>query len=371
MALSILSNPSNTVSVSSEMLFVINEATKANDEVTYPNYKYVLDIYVDAVLVARMKAQPDPVNRFGIFDVSKILQNYVPAYGFKITTDKEDYNVRLAYTCKLGEEYSDTLYTNLVTDSERYTFRTYKNRPFSSSSIIANGLASNMPSTVNVYTPSIYKIIPHFSNVTGVTDLTVTYKNAAGTTLNTATFTNSDFTANTIRQYNVLNSDDDVAYALLTGPFSLRLNYECSKYESFTLVWLNPYGAYDSQDFWLVSRKSIQVEKKSFGQLPYQIDPSGLVSYNDNGNVFYGSKRDFNSTVKTQLSLNSHLLNEDEYTWLGEMFVSPEIYIYLTGIGFIPVSVKGSYEYRNYLNSRMKPLDFTVEFSDDYNAQNL
>lgn len=371
MALTILSNPGNTVSVSSEMLFVINEATKANDEVTYPNYKYVLDIYVSAVLVARMKAQPDPVNRFGIFDVSKILQNYAPDYGLDVSTNKVDYDVRLAYTCKLGEEYSDTLYTNLVTDSERYTFRTYKPRPFTSSAVISNGLASNMPATVNVYTPSIYKLIPHFSNVTGVTDLTVTYKDKNGSTLSTATFANSDFVANKVRQYNVVNSNSQTAYALLTGPFNLRINYECSKYESFTLVWLNPYGAYDSQDFWLVSRKSIQVEKKSFGQLPYKISAEGEVSYSQNSGTFYGSKKDFNSTVKTQLSLTSHLLNEDEYTWLGEMFVSPEIYIYLTGIGFIPVSIKGTYEYRNYLNSRMKPLDFQVEFSDDYNAQNL
>jgi hypothetical protein len=371
MALTILSNPSDTCSVSSEMLFIINEDTKANDEVTYPNYKYLLDVYVDAVLVARMLATPDPVNRFGIFDISKVLQDYVPAYGFDITTNKVDYDVRVAYTCKLGEEYSDTRYTNLVTDSERYAFRTYKARPFTSSAIIANGLASNMPSTVNVYTPSLYKIIPYFSNVSGVTDLTITYKDKNDATLSTDTVSNSDFTANKIRQFNVTNSNSQTSYALLTGPFSLRINYECSKFDSFTLVWLNPFGAYDSQDFWLVSKKSIVVEKKTYQKLPYQINVSGEVSYNDNGGVFYGSKRDFNSIVKTKMNLTSHLLNEDEYTWLSELFVSPEIYIYLAGTGFVPVSLKGEYEYRNYMNSRLKPLEFAVEFSDDYNSQLL
>lgn len=371
MALSILSSPSNTSSVSNEMLFVINEATKANDEVTYPNYKYVLDIYVASVLVARMKATPDPTNRFGIFDVSKILQNYVPDYGFKITTNKEDYEVRLAYQCKLGEEYGDTLYTNLVTDSERYTFRTYKARPFTSSAIIANGLASNMPSTVNVYSPSLHKLTPYFSNVSGITDLAITYKDKNDATVSTTTVSNSDFIPNYIRQFNIVNSNSAVTYALLTGIFTLRINYECSKYPSYTLVWLNPYGAYDSQDFWLVSKKTIMVEKKSYEKVPYEINSSGIVSYNSNGGVFYGSKRDFNSVMKTKLNLTSHLLNDAEYTWLSELFSSPDIYIYLTGSGFVPVSIKSEYEFKTYLNSRLKPLEFSIEFSDEYNAQNL
>lgn len=374
MALSILSSPSNTGSVSNEMLFVINEATKANDEVTYPNYKYVLDIYVASVLVGRMKATPDPVNRFGIFDVSKVLQNYVPGYGLKITTNKEDYDVRLAYQCNLGEEYEDTLYTNLVTDSTRYTFRTYKSRPFNSSVVIANGIASNMPSTVNVYTPSLHKLIPYFSNVSGVVDFEVTYKDKNDNTLSVTTISNSDFVANKIRQYNIV-SVPNADYALLTrtdtDALLIRINYSCSKYPSFTLVWLNPFGAYDSQDFWLVSKKTIMIEKKSYQKVPYEINSSGVVSYDSNGGVFYGSKRDFNSVVKTRLTLTSHLLNDAEYTWLGELFVSPDIYIYLAGTGFIPVGLKGEYENRTYMNSRLKPLEFSVEFSDEYNSQLL
>lgn len=370
MALTILSYPSNTGSVSSEMLFVINEATKANNPTTYPNYRYVLDIYVASTLIARMKATPDPTNKFGIFDVSEVLKNYVPAYGFKISTNKVDYDVRLAYQCKLGEEYSDTLYTNLVTDSERYTFRSYRARPFSSSAIIANGLATNSPATVNCYSPSVYKMIPYFSNVSGVTDLTVTYKDKNGTTLSTATFTNSDFVANKIRQFNVVNSNSNTDHALLTGPFSMRINYKCSKYPNFTLVWLNPYGAYDSHDFWLVSKKTISVEKKSFAKTHYQINASGEASYSDNGSVYYGGKRDFSSVAKQRLNLTSDILTDAEYTWLAEMFVSPDVYIYLNGTGFIPVSVKGEYEVRTYLNSGLKPLEFSVEY-DEYNAQLL
>jgi hypothetical protein len=204
-----------------------------------------------------------------------------------------------------------------------------------------------------------------------VTDLTVTFKDKNDTTISTSTRVNSDFVANKIRQFNVSNLDTLVSYALLTGPFSLRINYKCSKYPCYTLVWLNPFGAYDSHDFWMVSKKTITVDKKGITQLPYQINSTGVISYHASGSVYYGSKRDFTATTKTKLSLTSDLLDDDEYTWLAELYSSPEVYIYLTGTGFIPVSVKGDYEVRTYLNSRMKPLELTIEFSDNYNSQLL
>lgn len=371
MALSILSYPSNTSSVTNEMLFVINEATKANDEVTYPDYKYVLDVYVDSTIVARIKVNPDPVNRFGIFNISDILRDYVPSYGFDISSDKVDYDVRLAYQVKLGEEYDGTTYTNQVTDSERYCFRSYAARPYLSSAVLANGLASNMPSTINsLGYPVTHNIFPYFSNVSGVTDLSVTYKNDAGETVDSGSFGNSDFVANKIRQFNVQSSVLDASYALLTGPFSLRINYICSKYPVHTLAWLNPYGGYESQTFGLVSKKSIETEKKSFEKLNYQIDASGVITY-ANGTVFYGGKRDYNKRVKTKYSFTSHLLNEDEYSWLADMFISPEVYLYYNGF-WIPVSIeRNNYDYNTYQNSKLTPLQFDVEFSDQYNSQYL
>ena len=176
MALTLESYPTDLSSVSSECLFVVS-STEALDPVTYPNYKFVCDVYVASTLVARLKAFPDPTNSLGVFDISKVLQPYF-ATQFDGVTDKVDYVVRLAYQVKLGQEYSDTLYTNLVTDSTRYVANTYKPRPFTSSVVLANGLASNMPDTITCLgNPVLFQLIPHFSNVSGVSNLTVTYKN--------------------------------------------------------------------------------------------------------------------------------------------------------------------------------------------------
>ena len=370
MALTLESYPTDLSSVSSECLFVVS-STEALDPVTYPNYKFVCDVYVASTLVARLKAFPDPTNSLGVFDISKVLQPYF-ATQFDGVTDKVDYVVRLAYQVKLGQEYSDTLYTNLVTDSTRYVANTYKPRPFTSSVVLANGLASNMPDTITCLgNPVLFQLIPHFSNVSGVSNLTVTYKNEAGATLNSNSFDNSDFIANKLRVYNIENSSTSTSYALLSGPFSLRINYQCSKYPVHTLAWLNPYGGYESQTFGLVSKKTIDVTRKSFSQLPYRVSSGGDITYTANG-VYYGGRRGFSTNTKTRLKMTSHILTDEEYEWLADLFISPEVYFCIDGSTWIPVQVStNAYEYRTYLNSRLTPLEFEVEFSDDYNGQFL
>ena len=120
----------------------------------------------------------------------------------------------------------------------------------------------------------------------------------------------------------------------------------------------------------MVSKKSIEIEKKSFEGLPYNINASGVVSYAAN-NVLYGQKKDYSKLIKTKLSLISHLLNADEYTWLADLFKSPDVYLY-TSSGWMPVSISNNnYEYRTYLNSRVTPLQFDVEFTGNYNSQFL
>jgi hypothetical protein len=370
MAITLESYPAENSSVSSECLMVVS-STETADPVTYPNYKFVADVYVASVLIARLKAFPDPTNSLGVFDISKVLQPYFSTT-FDGGSDKADYDVRLAYQVKLGHEYSDTLYTNLITDSTRYVANTYKPRPFTSSVVLANGLASNMPSVLTTLgNPITFQHIPYFSNVSGVADLSFVYKDAAGNTINSGSFDNSDFVANKLRVFNIENSSTQTDYILLTGPFSLRINYKCTKYPIRYIAWLNPFGGYESQTFSLVSKKSIETERKTFSRLPYEISSGGDVSYLANS-VYYGGRKGFATNTKTKLKLTSHLLSDDEYEWLADLFISPEVYYSIDGSNWIPVQVTtNAYEYRTYLNSRLTPLEFEVDFADDFNGQFL
>jgi hypothetical protein len=378
MAIVINTEPANTVSVNNEMLFVVYEATKAIDPVTYPDYSYVCDVYVSSTLVGRIISRPDPEYNRGIFDVAPILRSYV-TYGLDASADVVDYTAKIAYQLKFGEQYDGTLYTNLLVDSsDREAYKTYAPKPFTSTSVLSNGLVSNMPSTVNYHRTQLYHLIPIFSNVTGITDLVVTFKDSGGSTISTDTTSNAGYVAKMIRQINIgeqaLDIPSTAEYSLITGAgVSLRVNYLCDgKYTPYTLVWLNPFGAYESQSFGMVSKKVIELEKKDFSQLDYRINASGEVSYQAN-NVFYGGKRGYAARVKVKLNLTSHLINASEYAWLADLFISPDVYLYDTETSkFIPVTIgRNNYEYRTYANSRLTPLQFEVEFSTTYNSQFL
>lgn len=375
MAIVLNSEAGNTSSVNNEMLFVAYEATKATDPVTYVDYSYVCDVYVDSVFIERLIARPDPEFNRGIFDVSRALQPYC-TYGFDASGNVVDYTARVAYQLKFGEQYGGTLYTNLLVDSsDRYAFKTYALRPFTSSAIITNGKASNMPTTVNWHKKD-WLLLSYFSNVSGITDIDVDYYNAAGSNYHNETIVNSDYTANTIRQANLGNllyTLTDAEYLLLSGGgVTQRVNLLCSpKFPAHLLVWLNPFGGYDSQSFGMVSKKTIDLTRKDYQQLNYRINASGEVSYQAD-NVFYGGKKGFATNGKTRLSMTSHLLNESEYTWLADLFISPEVYILLDTGKFLPVTIgQNTYEFKSYKNSRLSPLQFDVEFTDGFNSQYL
>jgi hypothetical protein len=376
MPITVYTTPSNSSSLANEMLFVAFEGTKAYDETTYPDYRYVLDLYISGVLVQRQKVRPRPDNRLGIFDVSTVLRDYV-TYGLSISASKVDYDAKISYTVKFGEEYSDTLYTNLVVDGVTYTaFKTYAKRPFTTSAIIANGLASNMPRARFYHNNQPYMLFPVY-NSGAIADAKLDLKDADSATTSTQTLTNSDYTPGQIRQFNFGQTFADTVdsvnfYGAGIGD-AVKLKMLCAnKYPAYTLAWLNPFGGYESQSFGLVSKKTIEIERKDFTRLNYELNVSGVVSY-DSNNVFYGGKRGFSSVAKTKMLFTSHLLSDAEYTWLAELFASTDVYLYDSDKSkFHPVTITdNSYEYRTYKNSQLTPLQFNVEFSDQYNSQFL
>lgn len=390
MALTILTAPANTSSVSNEMIFVIEESVKANNPATYPNYKFILDIYVDSTLIARVRKDPDPTYHFGIFDVSKELQNYAPDYLFLATYSNltETYDVKTTYQVKLGEEYGDTLYTNLVTDSERTCYRAYSKKNSQHNTNIASvyGVAaSNMPRALKGYKEDKWFLFPFVNNVSGQT---ITYGFDDGSTLigSQGTVSYTGAMINKILQINMgfeklatvlgLTASQQDQVKRLTfdnGQGEVwTVIYQCTKHPTLTLAWLNQYGAYESYTFGLVSKKSTEVSRKEFAQKNFKVNASGEVSRAENG-VYYGAKRGFHTTSMVNMKLTSHLLTKEEYTWLADLFSSPDVYMYdPDNAYFFPVTVKdNNYEYRTYLNSKLTPLEFSVEFSEAYNSQLL
>lgn len=390
MAITIQNTPSNNVSVTDEILFVVYEATKANDPVTYPDYRYVCDIYVDDVFVARQIARPDPTYKMGKFNVATILRNYV-TYSLKANyaSAYDDYTAKVSYKLKFGEEYDGTLYTNLTVDSDsRGAFKSYATRPFVNSEMmpaVDNKFITNMPQTVYGYKTDKWFLLSFYDNASGFAGFSYQFYNGSSTVGAAGAVSGAGYSADTIRQADFgfvklatalslsQSEQDSITHLVVQAGLSARIvMYQCSKHTPITLAWLNPYGAYDSYSFGLVSKKSQELTRKEFQQLSYRLNVSGEVSYHENG-VFYGSKRGYAGNVKTTLKMTSHLLTDAEYAWLAEMFASTDVYMYDTTLDkFFPVSVQETnYEVRTYKNSRLVPLEFNINFSDEYNTQFL
>jgi hypothetical protein len=278
MAIVINNEPGSYPSVTDEMLFTVYEATKAIDEVTYPDYRYVCDIYVDSVLVARQKARPNPDNKRGIFDVSTVLRDYISSYGLKAnySNQTEVYTVQLNYRVKFGEEYDGTLYTNLLVDSsDRDCYPSYEKRPFTDSEVLLTGnpqVASNMPLITHGYKEEKWKILPLFSNTSGLS-LDYRIRNASGVLIEQGSILHVG--NKTINQINLglqriitaLALTDQNVEDAATIDFDFEdgdiytINLICSKHPLVTLAWLNPFGGYESACFMGLRRGTLQPRK--------------------------------------------------------------------------------------------------------------
>ncbi len=84
------------------MVYVVSDATN----VAEPKYRFIAEIYVDGVSVAKLKALPNSANR-GVFDVSNILRDYIePTKEFETTNfEYDELGSRAAYV-DFGYEYA-------------------------------------------------------------------------------------------------------------------------------------------------------------------------------------------------------------------------------------------------------------------------
>lgn len=508
MALVINSAPGSLFSAHGDLLFVVYESVKANDPITYPDYKYVADVYIGATIVTRLKKVPQPDNKRGIFNIGDIVRNYF-ALQFNPAADElvaqqlglTDFFVDV--TVNFGEEYNFTTFTNLLIDDTRRYFNHYNGRllglgtalppfldkaatikpyvspvnpkdnftfiPYLPSTgdpfdivITKYGTGSGSPvaiqwgyfdtdihSTVDSQTMQFSLLFPN-----GANNLTLNYTNAANlkylvlkepstqpvkttwinTIFNYGTMPDSVFRDPVIiggvryyvsRAPVVLNADapiiafgngsPDVTSPVITATFTVtvtptealflqilnvspgainaihpgfiddgviyytvkigatsiyRFNVGCElRFTVYRLHFLNQYGGFETRDFTKVSRKTLAITKTGFGKLPYTVDDSGNVSYFNANKVYNETQSMYASQYTEKLTLNTDMLNDDEYTWLSQLVLSTLIYIEMDGY-FIPTAItQSNYVFNKFVNDKLTNLTIDVDFGDQFSAQ--
>lgn len=394
MAITVQSYPAAYSSVQDDLIYTVAEVVKTADPTTYPNYKFIGDVYVGGVLVKRLKAVPNPTTLIGIFNVGQIVRNYI-ATTFNPTASNivaqrlgvEEFF--LSVQMKFGEEYSYTEYTNLTTDSARVFFNHYNGRLVGGTTALTllDKPLSDRPATTPVRDDSSFNLIPFFATDTDVITVrikTYDYSNTLVTSYNptvTPSAANELIVINaskaainagspgaindSIKYYTVEfdtpNISDDVTY---------RFDLKCEAiYDVYTLHFLNKYGGFESKDFDKVSRKTINIEKKDFGKLPYSVDSSGVVTYKNANGVYNESRSVYSSQYKEKMTLNSDFLNDAEYVWLEQLVLSPMVYIEQDGYFFPVVISETNYERRKVRNDELTNLTLSIEFGNQLNAQ--
>lgn len=388
MALTIQYSPGTYFSTQGDLIFTVVDIVKASDPITYPDYKYICDIYVSSILVARLKSVPRPDNKIGIFNIANIVRNYIaanfnPANSLLAQT-LGDTEFSISVIIKFGEEYGFTTYADLLTDSARVYFNSYNGRllgTLTNLSAYAGKAATVRPTNTPVYSGAKHCFIPYFN--TGTSSLTVNAKsyNAAGTLLITITLVTNPTVTNTIYLFDVgptvllaLNAAffNNADYYTLdfNGANTYRFNTKCeSTYEVFTMHFLNRFGGFESRDFTKVSRKVLDIEKHDFGKLGYDMDVSGVLTYKSTNGVYNETRSVYSSQYKEKLTLNTDLLTDAEYTWMADLILSPMVFIEMDSY-FLPVALAANnYEFKKNINDELTNLTINLEFGEQFNAQ--
>lgn len=385
MAYTIQSTPAAYSSVHDDVIFTVAYPDHTSDPVTYPNYKFIADVYVGATLVARIKKVQDPSTGIGVFNIGQVIRNYLatafnPTAGALVAQQIGTGQFWLSVQVKFGEEYAFTSYYNLVTDSARVYFNNYNGRLLGTTSSLVgktNKVVSNRPTIGQTFLSSSYNFIPYFPTSTSAVSVIITPSGGGSTWSTSITPAN----ANDLQVINVapvaINAAHPGTINASTTSYTVQIGSETytfkiiceAQYTPYTLHFLNQYGGFESKIFSKVSRRSYDVERKDFGKLPYTVDSNGAVAYKNSNGVYNESRSVYAVQQEEKLSLNSDLLVDAEYTWLRDLVFSPMVYIEDGGYLFPCVIKANNYELRKNVNDDLTSLQIDVNFGTQLSSQ--
>ena len=369
--------------------------------------KYVFDVWVDGVQKIRSKVYPDPTTKRGYFDAGPIVRNEILYDWFNPYNDgtavggqdavsllsAPGYNgeIGIQYDIRLGYELSGSTFINQVSGTNyagNWAAPLYK-RKQSPTNIWDNKLRkylTNRPKNIS-YNFESKLLIPFYNwNDTYTSNYTLKIRTNGSTGAYTSGFGFYSIDNMPWLQLDIgalalaktINDDNDSEYwqqfnSIEVGFFagttlrdSVFLKQVCSpKYEPINLYFMNVYGMYDTACFGLVSKLSLETERKSFNRLNKTFGNTSVNYYVDSndGMVYNESKINFASKTNWTYKLTMDYPTDGEYQWLSELILSPQIYAELDG-DYYPVTIKNTnFEYNQNIVNGLKTLDLEIELN--------
>lgn len=361
MAITIKDSPAAYNPAYNSITYIV-DSTKKNE----CRFRYMADVYVNGDYVTTLKASPIGDYNYGLFDVSRIVQNYV---SYKFSNNLFGFEPYTECYCtlqlKFGEEYDDSLdcseevveYPELTNSSTVYCWNAaiqYDKFPgFNHNTYLANDANAKFltasPETINVkdYERFVFSFIQDTG--TPVTKMVINTFSSSNTLLGTyeidnslssAIFLNvgvgpSNLNASTLDSGTQPVISDNVSYYTVrlfnnSDPVSelktFNIDRKDWKYTPKRLAWLNTLGGIDCFTFSIRSVDRVDISRTNFTKKPGSINVnSPNVSYGyslgERGNTV------LNVDAQEVNIFNSEWIKEETATWLQELFTSPEVQI--------------------------------------------
>jgi len=397
-AITIENEPGDIAPVYSDLTYTLSSTNTA-----LTNFKFVAVIKDAAgTILAKLKAPLYTGTNYGVFNISRILQNYVTFDFAQATTiPAKCSNSFIAYSVEFGEEYNGTEYLNLTSDTGKYAwnglYSKWDSELISDYEITFPGTARKFLTTIRrrrvTRTQYDYLYFMRGGTALGADRVEVKAYDAAG-----------NATTSVIKQ--VLNASNKDEFLLRMGAGVANLNQitsgnlysgtagsvvpvgtvystiqvknntddpgseayrfdiveECSKYSHRVLYFLNRLGGFEplrcsmlNRDTYTIDRKQLKRNTYGFTGTQYGRDTAahGIASYA--------------TTKSRKVILNTDFLNELEWQWVDELISSPVVYL----DGNIPVNVTNTQVEVFDLNDGPQQLRIEVEYTEPEILQNI
>ena len=378
--MTIKSYPTAYSSVNSPLIWVVYDAHSL-DPITYPNYKYVAECYINSTLIATAAKFQDPTNNFGIFDFSNEIREYVNAQLTPLATGilanelaSGEWNISVQL--KFKEEYNGTRGGVVATDSVRTFFNHYNGRT-SQQTILAsltNKALTDRSVNLEVFLNNDNYFIPYFSVSSGTFTVGINGNTSHTKVINAVNpnsiqLINISPTAINSEYPNTVTSATDIYEVGIGGVY-----YECKVicepvHTNYPVHFLNKYGGFETFNFYKAHRQTFEIERKSYKQLPYTIDGSTGAMNLKTGNVMNEQTTMFGVKYKEKLKVQSNLLGDSDWQFLGQLINSPLIYLQEGSILY-PVTIsESSYEVKQIEIDNYQTLSVEFDFGTTYKTQ--
>lgn len=384
MAITVIATPSGTPSANDALWHVASSDNSSNTD-----FKYVFDIWVNGEQKIRVKPWPDPTTGKMYFDAGPTVRNEFTYEWFEplnttayVAQPDMSGQVGIGYQWRIGEDFSGVTTLNMASgDVSAYNWAPplFKRRVAGLSDRL-NKWLTNRPltawigsSTEPQSTDSENLFVGFYTDASTVSLKvdTFTFDNQNDNSVSgTPVAVESGFIQLNIGQtalYNELNIiiDDTIKYydVWFNDLEKIRVYTKCNpKYQCIPIHFLNRWGLWDTLRFDLVSRLSMDVERKGFGKRDHKLTDTG-VEYMSDANRYYEGKINYSNKENWTYKLNADAMTDEDYEWAAELFASPQILLETDGY-FYPVTVKSNnYEYRKYVNDRLKALEVEFDFN--------